>query len=180
MPLPDDGTTQPLPAPLAAAVLDHVPVAVYVFAGARLRYLNPAAGAQRDRIASLHGIQITVLLRDQVRHLAAAEREPDTVVLLTAPSSEAYSVHIAALADAGQTAHVVTVRELGSNRESFARRYALSAREQEVVDLVMRGYSNRDIASALGCSEATAKKHLTHVFDKVGVDSRTQLVSRLV
>jgi len=43
----------------------------------------------------------------------------------------------------------------------------------------MLGDRNRDIAGALGTAPATIKKHLTHVFDKVGVDTRTQLVSRI-
>ena len=36
-----------------------------------------------------------------------------------------------------------------------------------------------DIAAALGTAPTTIKKHLTHVFDKVGVDTRTQLIARI-
>jgi DNA-binding NarL/FixJ family response regulator len=73
----------------------------------------------------------------------------------------------------------VSVRELGIEREAFARRYGLSPREAEVAELVLRGYPNPVIASTLGIAEATVKRHLTRVFDKVGVDSRTKLISRL-
>ena len=59
---------------------------------------------------------------------------------------------------------------------AFRTRYRLSKREAEVVELVLLGYRNRDIAATLGTSPTTIKKHLTHVFDKVGVDTRTQLV----
>jgi DNA-binding NarL/FixJ family response regulator len=62
---------------------------------------------------------------------------------------------------------------------AFRTRYRLSKREAEVVELLLLGYRNRDIATALGTSPATIKKHLTHVFDKVGVDTRTQLVARI-
>jgi DNA-binding CsgD family transcriptional regulator len=62
---------------------------------------------------------------------------------------------------------------------AFQTRYRLSRREAEVVELVMLGFRNRDIATTLGTSPMTIKKHLTHVFDKVGVDTRTQLVSRI-
>ena len=48
-----------------------------------------------------------------------------------------------------------------------------------MVELVLLGYRNRDIAATLGTSPTTIKKHLTHIFDKVGVDTRTQLISRL-
>ena len=73
----------------------------------------------------------------------------------------------------------VSVRELGLEREAFARRYGLSPREAEVAELVLRGYSNPVIASTLGIAATTTKRHLTRIFDKIGVDSRTQLVSRL-
>ena len=52
----------------------------------------------------------------------------------------------------------VSVRELGIEREAFARRYGLSPREAEVAELVLRGYPNPLIASTLGIAEATAKE----------------------
>jgi DNA-binding NarL/FixJ family response regulator len=73
----------------------------------------------------------------------------------------------------------VSVRELGIEREAFARRYRLSPREAEVAELVLRGYRNPDIAASLGIASSTIKRHLTRIFDKIGVDSRTQLISRL-
>jgi DNA-binding NarL/FixJ family response regulator len=71
------------------------------------------------------------------------------------------------------------VRELGIEREAFRRRYALSTREAQVAELVLRGLSNQDIGRTLGVTPATVKKHLSRVFDKVGVDSRAQLMGRL-
>jgi len=52
----------------------------------------------------------------------------------------------------------------------------LTAREAEVVRLVARGMSNKAIASELGISPRTVEGHVNHVFDKLGVDSRTELV----
>jgi DNA-binding NarL/FixJ family response regulator len=54
-------------------------------------------------------------------------------------------------------------------------RESLSLREREVYELVCEGLSNRDIASRLFISEATVKVHVHHVFDKLGVRSRTAL-----
>jgi DNA-binding CsgD family transcriptional regulator len=73
----------------------------------------------------------------------------------------------------------VSIREIGTTMGAFSQRYRLSRREAQIVELVLLGYRNRDIAGTLGTSPATIKKHLTHVFDKVGVDTRTQLVSRI-
>jgi DNA-binding NarL/FixJ family response regulator len=48
----------------------------------------------------------------------------------------------------------------------------LSARELEILLLVARGLSNAQIASSLHLSEATVKRHLANVFQKMGVHSR--------
>lgn len=48
----------------------------------------------------------------------------------------------------------------------------LTAREAEVVLWVAQGKSNADIATILGMQETTVKKHLAHVFEKLGVESR--------
>uniref|UniRef100_A0AAU2VMC4 Response regulator transcription factor n=1 Tax=Streptomyces sp. NBC_00008 TaxID=2903610 RepID=A0AAU2VMC4_9ACTN len=53
----------------------------------------------------------------------------------------------------------------------------LSAREREVLELVARGTSNREIAAVLFISEATVKTHLTHVFAKLGAKDRAAAVA---
>ncbi|MGW2486741.1 response regulator [Streptomyces sp. NPDC001606] len=54
---------------------------------------------------------------------------------------------------------------------------ALSAREREVLALVARGTSNREIARELFISEATVKTHLTHLYAKLGVSDRAAAVA---
>jgi len=53
----------------------------------------------------------------------------------------------------------------------------LSARELEVLSLVARGASNKEIARSLFLSEATVKSHLIHLFGKLGVTDRTAAVT---
>ena len=57
---------------------------------------------------------------------------------------------------------------------------SLSAREIEVLGLVARGASNKEIARSLHISEATVKSHLVHIFAKLDVDSRTAAVATAV
>lgn len=53
----------------------------------------------------------------------------------------------------------------------------LSEREHEVLVLIADGLSNNDIAKGLFVSRATVKTHLSHLFEKLGVDSRTAAVA---
>ena len=51
---------------------------------------------------------------------------------------------------------------------------ALTARETEVLELLARGYANKQIASSLYVSEKTVKAHVSAILKKLGVRSRTQ------
>jgi non-specific serine/threonine protein kinase len=53
----------------------------------------------------------------------------------------------------------------------------LTAREQEVARLVARGFTNRQIASELVVTGATAAKHVEHIRDKLGLTSRIQIAA---
>ena len=50
----------------------------------------------------------------------------------------------------------------------------LSAREMEILELVIQGMSNREIAYQLGISHQTVKNHMTAILGKLGVADRTQ------
>jgi two-component system NarL family response regulator len=50
----------------------------------------------------------------------------------------------------------------------------LSARETELLHLLVKGQSNREMAACLGISEGTVRIHLSHIFEKMGVHDRTQ------
>jgi ATP/maltotriose-dependent transcriptional regulator MalT len=56
----------------------------------------------------------------------------------------------------------------------------LSERETEIVVLAARGLSNRQIAQELHVAEATVKRHLANVYEKVGVRSRNEAVRRAI
>ncbi|MEA2597461.1 MAG: hypothetical protein QOF01_3930 [Thermomicrobiales bacterium] len=57
--------------------------------------------------------------------------------------------------------------------------WPLSPQERQVVELLIRGLGNREIADRLFVSEHTVEWHLGHAYEKVGVRSRSQLLARL-
>ncbi len=67
---------------------------------------------------------------------------------------------------------------LGLAREPIANPVPtlLSPREQEVLELLSEGLSNRDIAGRLGISHHTAKFHVNAILDKLGATTRTEAV----
>ena len=55
------------------------------------------------------------------------------------------------------------------------RTYGLTPRELEVVQSIVEGCSNKDIAKQFSISEETVKRHLSNTFDKTGVSTRLEL-----
>ncbi len=53
--------------------------------------------------------------------------------------------------------------------------FGLTARELEVVTLITEGSTNKHIAETFGISEETVKRHLTNIFNKLGVGNRLEL-----
>lgn len=55
--------------------------------------------------------------------------------------------------------------------------YGLTPREMEVLELVVAGLNNREIAEELFVSRATAKAHVSHILDKMDVSNRAEAIT---
>jgi DNA-binding NarL/FixJ family response regulator len=64
--------------------------------------------------------------------------------------------------------------ELLADRRDRPAEVPLTAREREVLGLVVEGLANKQIARRMGISEKTVKGHLTNLFQRIGVTDRTQ------
>jgi DNA-binding CsgD family transcriptional regulator len=163
-----------------AAVVEHLRLALFAFRDGRLVYANLAATTLRERLEQQQGVELLVTLRHGFDEWVHAFGDGGQgVSLVTAPNGESFYVHVMVLPEADSRVIVAAVRELGIEREAFRRRYGLSPREAQVAELVLRGLSNQDIGRTIGAAPATVKKHVSRIFDKVGVDSRAQLIGRL-
>ena len=66
-------------------------------------------------------------------------------------------------------------RRARPDRRAHARRRGSRAAERRVAALVAEGRTNREVAAALFLGERTVASHLTHIYAKLGVRSRTEL-----
>jgi DNA-binding CsgD family transcriptional regulator len=125
------------------------------------------AGALRRALSPEHDRDIDLVPRVRVR--GRSGRWLTLYGSLTEPS-------------AGRSGETMVVVEPARPEEVAwlnAAAYGLTRREEEVVGLVARGRSSREISVALFISEFTVQRHLANVFEKVGVRSRRALVKRL-
>lgn len=152
--------------------------------------LHPDVVLMDLRMAELDGVAATAQIRKQ---------QPETPVLvLTTYDSNA---DILRAIEAGATGYLLkdtprdqlfsAIRAVAQGKSALApavasrllRRMhapaeeALSAREIEVLALVARGASNKEIGRSLHISEGTVKSHLIHIFSKLGVADRTAAVT---
>ena len=61
---------------------------------------------------------------------------------------------------------------------AVVERLGISKREQEVLDLISKGFSNQEIADKLFVSINTVKTHSSNLFQKLDVSRRTQAIQR--
>lgn len=106
--------------------------------------------------------------------LRAIEAGATSYLLKDAPREELFRAIRAARGDS-VLAPAVAARLM--TRMRGPAEVSLSAREIEVLQLVAKGNSNKEIGKSLHISTATVKTHLIHIYGKLGVDDRTAAVT---
>jgi DNA-binding NarL/FixJ family response regulator len=140
---------------------------------------------QLDGVSAIQQIKALPASRTYVLVLTTYESDADILraieagatgyLLKDAPREELYQAVRFAAQGKSYLSPSVATRLTGSLRRPAAA--ALSPRENDVLQLVAQGASNKEIARQLHLSEATVKSHLLHIFAKLEVNDRTQAVT---
>ena len=106
---------------------------------------------------------------------AAAGREPESMTVTRGPRQLMFSLQERTSDDDW----LIVMREVSDAAviEAMMQACRLTMREAEVLYWVAKGKTNRDIGDILGSSPATVKKHLEHIYVKLGVETRTAAAS---
>jgi DNA-binding response OmpR family regulator/DNA-binding CsgD family transcriptional regulator len=141
----------------------------------------PISGAASSVAAPLHA---PASLCDWVRGRVAlppdapAPEGADTWTCVTGTQRLHCSLHPASAED--EWLLVLTESNNGAAIEALSLQFRLTAREAEVLYWVAQGKTNRDIGDILGTRPKTITKHLEHVFEKLGVETRTAAAARVL
>lgn len=122
-------------------------------------WLGAALGLQEDEAA----------LRAWLQQVVA---QGEALVLL----SDGHQLQARYLGSGGPGEVMVLLRQLTATADAAHKRLsgaALTPRETEVLSWLAKGKTNRDIGDILGMSPRTVNKHLEHIFEKLGVETRT-------
>jgi CheY-like chemotaxis protein/DNA-binding CsgD family transcriptional regulator len=111
------------------------------------------------------------------RHVGEAQvlQEPPRLSIELGPKRLTFRLHQQIGDSEGGGDWLIIMREESdeSVMEAIALSFKLTPREAEVLYWVVKGKINRDIGDIVGSSPMTVKKHLEHVFAKLGVETRT-------
>jgi DNA-binding CsgD family transcriptional regulator len=115
---------------------------------------------------------------DQLADTSPARAIPqrDRLEPLTLARGDSF-LTIRMIADTGRGQHLLVLEEETLNSPPVAlESLGLTEREAEVLAWVAQGKSNPEVGIILGMSGRTVQKHLEHVFEKLGVESRTAAI----
>ena len=117
-------------------------------------------------------------VRERVTRGAEVTDGGDTWTCVTGTQRLHCSLHPASAED--EWLLVLTESSNGAAVEALSLQFRLTAREAEVLYWVAHGKTNRDIGDILGTRPKTITKHLEHVFEKLGVETRTAAAARVL
>jgi len=154
---------------------------------AKMSVLAPQLILMDVRMEKMDGIEACREIKSQypdVRILMITSYSDDDAVIssimagasgyLLKNVSRAEMLRAIRLVAAGQNLVDANAAKQAMDRISQTPGYELTEREREVLTLVARGYTNKQIADALYMSEKTARNHVSHILEKLGLSRRSE------
>ncbi len=156
--------TVPLLEAALDAALDRLPSEAFVIDAKGRVHVANAAGQ-----ASLARSRATV--RERLQHALASQS--DTAFELVELAASGLPKHYLAIKRAQGSARTSALAAVARSR------FGLTKRETDVLQQVLGGCTNKQIAVVLGCAERTVEVHVGRLLAKCGVDTRSALVARI-
>jgi len=124
---------------------------------------------------------VMITVSDDITDLFDALKKGAQGYLVKNLESEAWAEHLRAFAidEVPMSKEIAfqILKEFPQNKTKSKENIPLSTRELEVLQLVTKGLSNKEISEALFISEHTVKSHLKNILSKLHLDNRVQLTS---
>ncbi|MEO8246025.1 MAG: AAA family ATPase [Chloroflexota bacterium] len=136
---------------------------------ARAASLLQQAVAQHDEVGDPFGRARALLALGIVRRRARQKR----------PARDVIRAALSGFEQLGAATWVERARHELASIGGRTRQEGLTAAEHRVAELVAEGRTNREVAAALFLGERTVASHLTHIYAKLGVRSRTELARKV-
>jgi DNA-binding CsgD family transcriptional regulator len=164
----------------------HVNPAAWSMLGHLTRFMNGQAASNRIPVSVMklchqllesvqqkrNGKEAQEWWRFRASCVVGAPQYPVAFHALTIPGGGADQTHVLVLMDVmGGWGHAVS--------ESMDR-FTFTSRQADVVKHLLKGWTNKEIANALGITEQTVKEHIKHIMQKTGVTTRTGILARVL
>lgn len=129
-----------------------------------------------DTSDTVPGTQVT----PETSAAEGAHRRPQMVTRSIVVDSQVYRVRYRAVYDKfGDFLGILILCALLRALSSAQREFGLTDREQEVLELLVTGWTNADVANSLGITERTVKAHISSIYAKLGVVNKVELLNMI-
>jgi len=146
----------------------------------RLLFHNAAAGRWCDllRATEAEGGHLPTAVLSAVARLQAGTDSSDQQIVRVATPVRAIRVE-ASFGVEDDSVMIVLIPERPAAPLELPLSWSLTPQERQILSLIARGLSNRQVATKLVISENTVASHLSHAYEKLGVHSRSEFLAFL-
>lgn len=128
-----------------------------------------------------NGDYLPPFLINQLKHIEKDKQSNVSDTALELKINPSYAGKIVSIE--GNTEKILLIHQQKDdqwNQKSLKNNFGLTAREAEILMWISRGKTNKEVGLILETSPRTVNKHLEHIFEKLGVPTRTAAVAKVL